>query len=477
MLSGQKTFIEGAYPVADLWTEYWGRVYEEHFRLHPGESRRIGFWDDQGNVIQAPPAVQERVAIRKKWSDYLEKQLTPDELARWRADEKLRRERAHQALGLAAAKKSQLQARNLMQVWRVEMEQLAMDAGCDQARQDKLMAALTPVERSYALYYRKRLDRVLPEWLLGDYILPLGKLEELEKRQGFTAYVPDITGAIKLARQELDGFLALFFTDAEKKLVEEKRRALEVRMDALAKQVAERVMDVHQQSKHEERDARIDRMARLIGFSDKRKKEWSDFLADGEKTAQEEFLSATRKTVREEIGRRIKQQDREDFIKQIEIGNWWFENTDAERLLNDFHERRWTLCLDSLLDAEELALWKKRQTEQKEELAQVWAQVCVSELDAALLLLPEQREKAEALVLDVTRQVARLPETLRPTMQHYSLDRTLMFAAGVGFAKISELLDKQQLARLDKIKGNHENSWRSVKVQIDKLNAKQEVER
>jgi hypothetical protein len=471
----REAFSKGLEPLIGKWVQHWRQVYELRHKEVPLAVGKNISTSAIAEIFQTAPLVQLRASLHLEWAEYVRAQLKPEELVLWEAERVLRRARADKALPGAVTKRCESAAKSLAEGWKSEIEALVIDAELTEMQKKALMDVKAVAEQTYARLYRERLEPVVADATQGDHLLlPLSKLEDLEQRASFSANVPGTAEAQKLARQPLDQVIAAILTPELKSRLEKRRKDWDERVSKAAQMAAEGNLARIRQDELRLHQS-IDGIAVALKVGDERQAQWQRFLDERRKKAETEFLTAASKTLREEIVKTVEVPDRDKMLKEIELGGYYLDSNKEYEALVNARQLSWQELLKTQLTSEERARYEQRRMAMVEEGAQMWAQLCISEMDHRMDLLEEQRARLLDLILPSARRIAAHPDGPTFFLRQYGSAQSLLLLDGAGWKNVEKLLDEVQAEVLAKFQKTYVHNWNSANEELKKVLPEQEV--
>ena len=467
-----ESVVKAVQPAVEKAVDYWRCVYRLHYLDHYKEEGDSHFWDDFGDALTTAEAKQAKLEIKTAWEAALAANLKPDAIAKWNAEVEARKSRAIKAYGPAEKKRTEAAFKSHTTLFEEKIADLVQDAGLQKEQESKLQEGMKVVSAQFQKDYLAQLAKCQPDWDLEFSRLGAKPLENLEKKGSFSLYLPRQTELNNQTQTAFDAMVDKVLSPEEHKRVADARERHKKRIAEAAKKMLESMKERQGNEANLAEDGRIGSIAAALHLTPERQKALEKRVDDANKTALAEWAKVTLKTIESDIIRHGQSRGREQFMKEVEAGNWYFHDNQADEKLAAAKVKNFDDAIKAALSAEEVAKWQAFEKIQADRKATALARLVVSELDNKVKLLPEQRQKIEDLIMPVARDVAQLPGSLKAVIQYNSLDFSLMMLGGVEMTTLNNLLDKEQNSILSKSWNRYESYWTRLKKQIDGLKKK-----
>lgn len=462
-----KTFLKAIDPLVEASMDHWRLIYRDHYLRDADEEDSPHFWEDLGDAVHTTAAAERRKAMAEIWEKILDSQLTPEQQALWEAEVKARREKLDKLIEPVMKRYFDGVEKRTKTGFEEELNSLLRDAQLEDARVEKLKPAPERATKAYMDVYRAQALSVLPAWQGSFFRASSTSMENFEKRAQINLYIPGMSRARDAGKAAFDALVDSVLTQEDRRKMEEARKKLDARITKAAATMVELQLDRMKQDADDSLEARIEQVASGLALPADRRKAFDQKLAEGEKPLIAAWKEASRKSNEKSIRSQLRGGNREDTLKRIENGNYWFNNEDADGALAAGREKLWASMLESLLSAEELASLGRAEQAQRDRKARAYAHLVIAELDHKVRLLPEQRDKLEPVILEKAREVAELPGGMGLLVRHYTMDYCLGMLNGVNVDKLHAVLDEAQKKRLGAAMSQYEYQWRNIKQRLE----------
>jgi hypothetical protein len=456
-------------PLVQANVEFTKTAYAMTFRER---GDKVMLTSDYGSLQENrlhPSLVRERLAVTQRWTEWLRARLKPDEMSLWEKECEKRRARLLEAIPAALVKRVESSTETVVALWRLELDQWVTDAGVRDSAKEAGEQALMQAEKEFRLGFRRLMDRALPENMAKPEYYLSSYLEGVEKRQSFFPTVPGMRKLVKETNQRFAAALVGLMNDAERTKLAKSQAALAKRLDLICKNMLDKRKVQHAEASNKQVEAQLSRVVTVLGLSQKMKEEMKRRLKEMEDVAIKRYTEKTYPYVRERVAQELKEKEREKQLKLMEEGSYWYDNAVERTRLMGATYKAWETVQVEFLTVEQRQLWADSEQKAQDFLAEMWAVLAVSEMDAAVRLNPQQRTDLEREVRVVTQQVAKLNESVDEMLRYNSLEMMLCFFCGLPPGTLVKLLDEDQW-KLWKVKSSQaESYWNSIKAKLEAL--------
>lgn len=467
-----KSFLAAIRPLIDASLDHWRLVYRDHFLKFPDKEDSSDFWEDLGDSVQTPAAAERRKAMAELWQGILSKELTAEQQAAWAQEVEKRRAKLDGMFDSGLKRFLEAAEKRILSGHEQELGNLLQEIGQEDARAEKLKAAPAEATKAYMEVYRTQVLSVVSAWRGSFFRASSTSMENFEKRAQMNLYIPGVSRAREAGRKAFDAHVNGLLTEADQKKIAEARKELDKRIAKAATSMVEAQLDRMNQEAGDSLAARIEKLSSSLSLSDERRKLFEQRIEEKDKTLITEWKKEVRQHNEKSIRSQLERQNRNETLKRIENGNYWFNSESADAKLGEGREELWQSLLNSLLSAEERERFMQAEKRLQERKASAFTHLVISELDQKVRLTPLQRDKLIPIVMEGAQKVSRLPGGMGELVRYYSLDYSLGLLHGVNVDRLHAVLDDLQIKRLGKLMPQYEYQWRNIKGKLEAMEKK-----
>ena len=432
---------------------------------HPDELDQDWMWDYLIDILDGDGAQKAYQAAEVEWDKALTAHLTESERGKWQEELKARKDKVVKVMSGAIDKLMSGMDEKTRKEFPDRVDTLAQNAKMSKER----AALLGPAAEASRKAYLAEMQKVTKQYMdatRANFIFYNSKaMADLERNWSSQNFFFGVSSAEKAAKKVFEEGWSKILNDEEKGYLKQAVDKRETRVVAVANNMAETSLARLEGTKKTSSLGRLQSLARTLNFDENKKKELKAKLEEGEKGVWEQWKkTATAKFVKD-IHRTLKNADEESRLKEMESGNWWFNDPSADKAATQGLRKVWDTVVGAAVRPEDKSRWDKEEDRKKEAQILMMAHMAVAEMDLALQLQPDQRREIEPLMVEVAKKASRFEGDLMEVWRQ-SFGGSLVLVPGLPEKQMLALLDDKQATGFKEMKKRMSYQWEQLQQQL-----------
>ena len=463
--SAKETMLNGVAALAEKKLEFLKSVYRTYYLSHFEKLENGEFWDDYPQMRPGETYRKEGLAdLTAQWESLLKSALSAEEIGKWEAEYKSRKERREKAFkGWLDFKLGKLEA-NVKKEYEGRFTTLAKDAAFSAERRDELHKGVEAAFQKRMEVCRDQAQKCELVWR-EDFVYYLEKtvaaFEKPETDKDPNSSLAQVGRANNAANEVYDQQVTQRLNTAEKEHLAKAETERRGRIAKIAQNMADANLSQMESTSRIALDARLTSLSRTLGFNDDRKKAFEEKVLNSDKAINAEWKKTFIKWVSGRIESDLKRVDPEERLKRMEQQHYWYSDRDADKKAASDRAKAWEGLLGSELKPDEKAKWLAIDTHDRERRVTLLTHLAVGELDRMLFLQTDQRTEIEKLIADGSKILLRCDDDLMENIR-YNLDGALFMVGALDRKKVEPLLDENQRKAFDLLLNQYGSNWEEL---------------
>jgi hypothetical protein len=440
--------------------------FQGYFMRYPEKMDGSVRWDAWADWQLSAENLATWDKVAAEWAALLQSKLSPEEWGRWQKESEMRI-----AKGKALWRK---QAELRYKQWRGSLrtrlsERLSKDSEVFQLSAQRLKSMSAALDAACEAYDAVALSwwaKQSPDWEHNCYFHRASYLRDLEAK-GVGNFSQN-SAAVKAADEAFEKKFKTLLTKQELAAVEKRKQQLDKRVEELLAAMQEHGLAGVERNRATIAGDWLQEVQSALQLSDDRREKLRLALEEENKRINAEWRRLYKEDNEQRVRDVVQEGDESQMLK-MEQGRMWYGSSKASNYAKKAEGQSYRRVEQERLTVEEREKLESVMKQTREVVRAGLVAMLVTELDAKLNLLPEQRAKLEQLCMKHAGALEKLPGAWSSLGEWADSSQLLPMMYPLPEKQVAEILDKKQMESFKGFRESQEYQWKEIAERMEGL--------